>query len=99
MVDLTLEERVAALEKAVEELKKPLWTRSNWLDHLPRIQMSTEEWAEYEAICKYIRQTGDGPPPGWKPGDPIPEPEWWGDDVIEREHQMASKATSTRSGL
>lgn len=33
-----------------------------------------DEMAPY---TQYIRQTGDVPPPNWKPGDPIPEPDHW----------------------
>ncbi len=32
---------------------------------------------EVESHARYFRQTGDWPPPSWKPGDPIPEPEHW----------------------
>jgi len=33
------------------------------------------EFDELMAHGKYIRQTGHLPPPDWKPGDPIPEPD------------------------
>ena len=79
----TLEERIAALESAVEVLKARL-PKGNWLESLPPpVEMSAEEWADYEAILQYIRQTGDGPPPGWKAGDPIPEPDWWDEEASE----------------
>lgn len=33
--------------------------------------------AELESRAKYFRQTGEYPPPDWKPGDAIPEPDHW----------------------
>ena len=32
---------------------------------------------EIDPYTKYVRQTGESPPPGWNPGDPIPEPDHW----------------------
>jgi hypothetical protein len=53
---------------------------SRWWEKLPPplTYVETEEERHFsEAVTKYIRQTGDAPPPDWKPGDPIPEPEHW----------------------
>jgi hypothetical protein len=32
---------------------------------------------DMEPFARYFRQTGEWPPPAWKPGDPIPEPDHW----------------------
>jgi hypothetical protein len=73
MSQQSLEERVAALEQAVTELRgegKPMSL------HRDRQPMSPELEAahrEMEAYGRYYRLTGQDPPPGWKSGDPIPE--------------------------
>ena len=36
------------------------------------------ESEEMKAYSQYIRKTGQLPPDDWKPGDPIPDPDWWG---------------------
>lgn len=83
MNNMTLEERVAALEQAVLELRaKQDAPRGilHWLENQqpmsPELQRAHEE---AEAYGRYFRRTGKEAPPDWKPGDPIPEPdeEWF----------------------
>jgi hypothetical protein len=76
MSQQSLEDRVAALEQAVTALqqhaRKPRW----W--ERPRPPLTPEELEDHlamEAYGRYYRETGKDPPPGWKPGDPIPEPD------------------------
>ncbi len=85
MSQLTLEERVQALEQAVAAMQPPgvkiigPSPYSKWWEKIPPSTFveTDEERAMSEAVTMYIRQTGDAPPLGWKPGDPIPEPEHW----------------------
>ncbi len=80
-----LEQRLAAVEKAVAEMQQKIDALANgaaqkrWQPPvLPTLPPMTPEEAErFEAVRQYIRKTGNEPPPGWKPGDPIPDPEWW----------------------
>ena len=81
-----LEQRIAALESAVIELRAKLESHlaacphKRWWNE-PRAPMTEEDrkaWEEMEAYGRYYRVTGKDPPSDWKPGDPIPEPEWWG---------------------
>lgn len=79
MAELTLEERVAALEQKVAALAgqnaapptDPRWweARAGWFKNDP-------VYDEMMAYGRYFRVTGREPPPDWKPGDPIPEPDW-----------------------
>lgn len=81
MSERSLEERVTALEQVVAELRQKLAQarpNKNWLQRLPPLTpeqlRAHEEAAEYG---RYFRKTGQQPPPDWKPGDPIPGPDWW----------------------
>lgn len=80
-----LEQRLAEVEKRLADVQQKLDTliggpdpKSKWWENLP--PPTEEDRQAYEALAPYrayIRQTGDLPPPGWKPGDPIPEPDFW----------------------
>jgi hypothetical protein len=86
-----LEQRLAAVEKALAELRQRVEALANasqprkWqppnLPPLPPLPPPTPEEQkvldDLAARTRYFRQTGHEPPPEWKPGDPIPEPEWW----------------------
>jgi glucan phosphorylase len=80
-----LEQRLAAVEKAVAEMQQKIdaltngATQKRWQPPVlpPLPPMTPEEAERFEAVRQYIRKTGDAPPPDWKPGDPIPDPEWW----------------------
>jgi hypothetical protein len=78
MAELTLEQRVAALEQTVAELKarnSPMGTR--WWEQIGRSMSPVEEDAFERMVAygQYFRKTGKDAPPDWKPGDPIPESE------------------------
>lgn len=81
MAEPTLEERVAALEQAVAELKQkqPAAAPVNgkWWEQAggpmrPELREVFDRMVEYG---RYFRKTGREAPPEWKPGDPIPEPD------------------------
>jgi hypothetical protein len=78
MAEATLEQRVAALEQAVAELKannQPAGTR--WWEQIGR-PMNAAELEAFEKMTAYglyFRKTGRDAPPDWKPGEPIPEPD------------------------
>jgi hypothetical protein len=81
MAEPTLEERVAALEQAVAELKQkqPPAAPANgkWWEQVggpmrPDLSEAFDRMVEYG---RYFRKTGREAPPEWKPGDPIPEPD------------------------
>jgi hypothetical protein len=77
MSQFTLEERIAALEAEVAELKRAPMSLKFW--EIPRQPPTPEEeqvMLEAEAYGRYWRVTGKEAPPDWKPGDPIPEPDW-----------------------
>ncbi len=78
-----LENRISAVETAIIEIRNELKrsnstpdSTSDWWE--TRSSYSSDEVGrmldELEPYTKYIRQTGECPPPGWNPGDPIPEP-------------------------
>jgi hypothetical protein len=82
MTNMTLEQRVESLERAVLELRAGGTTGPSLVQRLATApplsgeeQLALEEMAAYG---RYYRQTGKEAPPDWKPGDPIPEPdeEW-----------------------
>jgi hypothetical protein len=75
MAELTLEQRVAALEREVAALKgaQPAVTKGNWVDRLAGWFANDPVHAEMVEYGRYFRKTGQEPPPDWKPGDPIPE--------------------------
>ena len=79
MAEPTLEQRVAALEQEVAGLK----TRAdgarppagNQLALMGGAFPNDPVFEEMLAYGRYFRATGCEPPPDWKPGDPIPEPD------------------------
>ena len=77
MTELTLEQRVAALEKVVATLQAgALAANGRWWEAMgptvaPQDREAFDQAMEYG---KYFRMTGRMPPDDWKPGDPIPEP-------------------------
>lgn len=78
MAELTLEERVAALEKTVAELQRaqsiPPAANGKWWEQVGPAFNNDPVFEEMLAYGRYFRKTGQEPPPDWKPGDPIPEP-------------------------
>jgi hypothetical protein len=52
---------------------------SRWWENLgpPLSDEAASALDETEPYTRYFRQTGEWPPAGWKPGDPIPEPDHW----------------------
>jgi hypothetical protein len=77
MAELTLEQRVAALEQTVASLQKQLPQNSangKWWEQVGPTFNNDPVFEEMLAYGRYFRKTGQEPPPSWKPGDPIPEP-------------------------
>ena len=80
-----LEQRLTAVERSVAELNRQVTAfsggpspTSKWWEKVP--PMTEEEQKAFDEAApyrEYIRMTGDSPPPGWRPGDPIPEPDHW----------------------
>ena len=71
-----IEERLARLEREMAELRERIEARDRpWWERLPKID--PQMFDEMQPYSEYIRQTGDAPPDDWKPGDPIPEPDYW----------------------
>ena len=52
---------------------------SRWWENLgpPLSDEAASALDDAEPYTRYFRQTGEWPPPGWNPGDPIPEPDHW----------------------
>jgi hypothetical protein len=76
MAEPTLEDRVAALEQAVAELRgSPAKPPANgkWWEQVGPAFRNDPAFEEMLAYGRYFRKTGQEPPPDWKPGDPIPE--------------------------
>lgn len=90
MTERTLEERVAALERALAELQAGLPApKQKWWERIGR-PMSAEDIAAFEeaaAYGRYFRKTGREAPPDWKPGDPIPEPNY--DEEVDTDGDCA----------
>ena len=87
-MSLALEERVAKLEALAAKLQQmlagpvPTAPAKRWYE-LPSPPMTDADFQahwEMDEFGKYFRKTGREAPSGWKPGDPIPDPEWWGDE-------------------
>lgn len=80
MNNMTLEERVDALERAVVELRSggPSAVASWIARQVPMTDTEERAFEEMIAYSEYFRATGLDAPPDWKPGDPIPDPsdEW-----------------------
>jgi hypothetical protein len=78
-----LEQRVAALEAVVADLRRKV---DDDADGLPSVAggrkplgppLEGEDLKAFEAMVeygRYFRKTGRTAPPDWNPGDPIPEP-------------------------
>lgn len=77
MTNLTLEDRVAALERAVLELRtNPPSSFASWVaTQTPMTGPEERAFEDMLAFSEYFRTTGRDAPPDWKPGDPIPEPD------------------------
>lgn len=81
-----IEERLATIERTLAEVNQKLTAlvggpspTSRWWENLPP-PMTDDQLRENEAEApyrEYIRMTGDCPPKSWRPGDPIPEPDYW----------------------
>lgn len=76
MADLTLEQRVAALEQAVANLQQRPTAPANgkWYEQVGPSFNNDPVFAEMLEYGRYFRKTGREAPPNWKPGDPIPKP-------------------------
>ncbi len=77
MAGLSLEQRVAALEREVAALKGKGAAHSDekWWERLGGAFANDAVFAEMLEYGRYFRKTGQEPPPDWKPGDLIPEPD------------------------
>ncbi len=78
-----LEQRLAAVEKTVAELRATIAAQSGvtpqakWWEAIGH-SMDGDDLKAFEdaqAYGRYFRRTGKDAPPDWRPGDPIPEPE------------------------
>jgi hypothetical protein len=86
MPESNLEDRVSKLERTLEDVKQQLDAlgevpnpKSRWWERIGNKPMTAEEQEAFDAMVeygRYYRRTGKEPPPDWKPGDPIPEPEF-----------------------
>ena len=79
-----LEQRLQNIESKVSQIVGRLDSadghnpKSKWWEKIrPLSDEARLAWEESAPYRQYIRQTGDAPPPDWKPGDPIPEPDHW----------------------
>ena len=76
-----LELRLTANEKELAELRHLVngpSPNTKWWE-VSREPMSPEEEEAFQAMVeygRYFRKTGRDAPPDWKPGDPIPEPDY-----------------------
>lgn len=78
-----LEQRLAAVEEMLAEVQRkldvlnPAEPQKPWWERIGRLMTPEQEhgFSDAMAYAKYFRMTGQDPPPGWKPGDPIPEPD------------------------
>ena len=76
MAELTLEQRVAALEQELAALKRGNTQQpanEKWWEQIAPQFNNDPVFEEMLAYGRYFRATGCEPPPDWKPGDPIPE--------------------------
>lgn len=79
MTEPTLESRLEEVEKGLAELRHhllqpPVETTKGILS-IAGTMTNYPEFDELVEHGKYIRRTGQLPPPDWKPGDPIPGPD------------------------
>lgn len=74
-----LEQRLTAVEKAVEAVNARIDQLStSQAKGILSVVGSMKDFPEFEDVVaygRYFRKTGQLPPPGWRPGDPIPEPD------------------------
>ena len=80
MAESTLEARLTAVEKSLVEIQRqlvnpPAHSAPKGILSIAGTMADYPEFDELMAHAKYIRQTGQLPPPDWKPGDPILEPD------------------------
>ena len=76
MSQISLEARVERVEKTLMDLQHQISARGSAQGVLA-LAGTMSDYPEFETVmehAKYIRRTGELPPPDWKPGDPIPEP-------------------------
>ena len=79
-----LEQRLTAVEKALADVQQKVDAISSgtpttkWWERIGRQRTPEEQTTFDEAMAygRYYRKTGQEPPPDWKPGDPIPEPDF-----------------------
>lgn len=80
-----LDQRLAVIEKTLADIQRQVdgiaadQRSRRWWERVGR-EMTPEQqqvFDEMTAYGRYFRKTGQEAPPEWKPGDPIPEPEWW----------------------
>jgi hypothetical protein len=81
-----LEQRLASIEHTLADVQRKVNAlvsgpepKSRWWE-IPGPPMTDDEKQAYDESAPYrayIRQTGTTPPDDWKPGDPIPEPDYW----------------------
>lgn len=76
------EQRLAALERELAEVKHQLGrpapaAPARWWERIEPIpDHLLPAFDEALAYGRYWRKTGKEAPPDWRPGDPIPEPEF-----------------------
>jgi hypothetical protein len=79
-----LERRLTAIEHALADIQRRLDAvpgipaQGKWWESVGLPEMTAEEREMFDEMVeygRYFRKTGKEPPPDWKPGDPIPEPE------------------------
>jgi hypothetical protein len=85
MSEPTLEARVAALERTLTDVQRQLNALAGepkpepWWERVGHAPMTDEERKAFDEMVeygRYFRKTGREAPPDWKPGDPIPEPDF-----------------------
>jgi hypothetical protein len=84
MTSEQIEKRLETVERSVLLLSQRVDSlfgvdpKSTWWERVPPLTDGQKvEWDEMQKYCLYVRQTGQDPPPDWRPGDPIPEPDHW----------------------
>lgn len=80
MSQQTVEERLTALEEKMARVESALPAappaQDRWWER-PEFAFGDDPvFAAMVAYGRYWRITGQDPPPDWKPGDPIPEPNY-----------------------
>ena len=84
MTNDVMQQKIESMELTLAEVQQKLAalesarTKPKWWDKVGR-ELTPEESATFDeaaAYGRYWRVTGELPPDDWKPGDPIPEPNW-----------------------